>query len=526
MFNLLIVDDKKTVRDGLKSYVNWQELGFKVTADFSSASEAIRYIESECIDVLLTDIVMPDMNGLELIKEVKLINPQIKVLILSAYEKFEYAQEAVRLGAFSYLTKPVDFDKLKTEFTIIKHILENENIIRQQKNEYKDIAREQFLNNLVNNHYSTSETILSRAAAIEIPLDNSNFCIVRIINEKISLIEEESDRNNFQLLKSKTAFHANKLMNDLGRAYVFSGSLAEVSVLFFPNTVENLKKDIETCKDSINSTLITNVLIGVGRVYSNITSASISYSEAGKALEYHIVKQKNNVLFYEDIIEFFKGKTLITHDIEEMILNYLSQQNENLLKEYILSIVINAFTAGQSNTNILYDVCIEILLIINKFLTTNVDNEKFTEQNGYLSIKTLLQKQNFAEIKGFMSEYVKDCFNIIRKYNDKSAGLIIEHVKKYIHEHYNEEISLNKLSEIAYVNPVYLSRLFKEKTGENFIDYLTRVRIDRAKKYLEDLSLRIYDITEMVGYESRKHFGKTFKDITGMSPKEYRNKLS
>lgn len=117
-------------------------------------------------------------------------------------------------------------------------------------------------------------------------------------------------------------------------------------------------------------------------------------------------------------------------------------------------------------------------------------------------------------------------FNVLIVDDKKSNGLIIENVKKYINEHYYENISLSKLSEVVYINPMYLSRLFKEKMGENFIDYLTKVRIEHAKRLLKDLSLRIYDITEMVGYESRNHFGKTFKEITGLSPKEYRNKQS
>ncbi len=96
---------------------------------------------------------------------------------------------------------------------------------------------------------------------------------------------------------------------------------------------------------------------------------------------------------------------------------------------------------------------------------------------------------------------------------------------EYIRDHYPEEITLQRLSQEVYVNPMYLSRLFKEKASISYIDYLTQIRMNHAKKLLEDLSLRIYDISEMVGYESRKHFGKVFKDFTGMSPKDYRNSV-
>jgi two-component system, response regulator YesN len=462
---------------------------------------------------------------LELIREIKLINPEIKVIILSAYEKFEYAQEAVRLGAFYYLTKPVNIEKLKTEFTNLKQILEKEKIARHQKKEFSTFASEQFLNNLVNNHYNTNETILKRANEINLCITGNNYCLLRIVLEKTSCAGKELDEGSFQLLKSMAASHLSDYLNNLGKAYVFSSSLTEISILFFPHKIEGIKNDIEKLKDDICSTLNIEIFIGAGKIYENIIQASNSYTEASKALEYRIIKKNNNVLFYQDISEFFKGKSLISQEIEETIISYLSLHSETQLKEYILEIMSNAFKVDQNNKNILYDACIEILLIINKFLTSNVDDKKSLEQNDYLSIKSLLQKQDFKEINEFMIEYLKDSFVLIKNNDEKSSGLVVENAKRYINEHYSEEITLNKLSEVVYVNPMYLSRLFKEKMGENFIDYLTRVRIEHSKQLLADLSLKIYDITEMVGYESRKHFGKTFKEITGMSPKEFRNKL-
>lgn len=526
MFNLIIVDDKKSIRDGLKKFIDWGEMGFNLVGDFSSALEAVKFIESECVDVLLTDIVMPDVTGLELIKEVKLINPDIKVIILSAYEKFEYAQEAIRLGAFYYLTKPVDIEKIKTEFTNLRGILENEKFARLQKKEVGAFAREQFLNNLVNNYFDTSETVLKKSEEIGLNFDGSNFYIMRIILENTFRTGKPLDEESYQMLKNMVFSHVNECLNSLGRAYVFNSSLIEISVLHFPDNIDTLKSNIEELQEDICDNLNVDIFIGISMLSENILNTWKSYHEAGKALEYRIIKKNSRVLFFQEISEFFKGKSLITPEIEDTILNYLSSQNESSLKEFMLNILSSTFSVGKYDTSILYDASIELLLIINKFLTTHVENIKSIEQNDYFSIKSLLQKQNFNEIKVFMLGYIEDSFNLIRNNDEKSSGLIIENVKKYINEHYSEEISLNKLSEVVYVNPMYLSRLFKKKIGENFIDYLTRVRIEHAKKLLSDLSLRIYDISELVGYESRKHFGKTFKEFTSMTPKEYRNSLA
>ena len=526
MFHLIIVDDKKSIRKGLMEFIDWNELGFSVIGDFSSAAEAIRFVESECVDVIMTDIVMPDVNGLELIREVKLINPEIKVIILSAYEKFEYAQEAVRLGAVHYLTKPVNLDKLKEEFLRLRQVLSEEEILRCQKKEYGLFATERFFNNLVSNMYPDTAAIWEKADELNIPLWEGPFCALRIIPEQVPYAEKGWDNSNFQLLKSRIADQLSDSLNEIGKVSLFHFGLTELCALFFPNPDGKVKDSLECLQKDIKNRLSSNVLIGIGRTYDHIGYAPDSFAEAGKALEYRVIKRSVNVLFYEELSDFFRGRSLVTSRMEETILHYLSMQEEEPLRTYILDIMTSVLHVGYNNISTLYNVCIELLLITNKFLTVGVDKKMSMENNDYFSIKSLLQKQNYEEIRDFMLEYLEDSFAMIRSNDEKSACLIIESAKKYINEHYNEEITLSKLSKVVYVNPIYLSRLFKEKEGENFIDYLTGIRIEHAKSLLEDLSLRVYDITEMVGYESRKHFGKIFKEMTGMSPREYRNHIS
>ena len=138
----------------------------------------------------------------------------------------------------------------------------------------------------------------------------------------------------------------------------------------------------------------------------------------------------------------------------------------------------------------------------------------------------LLQNAPDKEILDYLQRYAANVFNKLHIEHKKVSNQIVDRAMQYILEHYSENITLDKLSEQVYVNPMYLSRLFKEKAGVSYIEYLTEVRIENAKRLLSDLSLRIYDIVEMVGYDSRKHFGKIFKEHTGLSPKEYRNSLS
>jgi YesN/AraC family two-component response regulator len=519
------VDDKKSIREGLKKFINWIDLGFHIVGDFPSAPDAIAFIETECVDVLLTDIVMPDVSGLELINEIRLINPEIKVVILSAHEEFDYAREAMRLGVFCYLTKPVNIEKMKTEFTNLKNVLEQERIMRFQKNQIGIFAREQFFNNLMNHYYTTVDSIQKKSEELGLNLFGNEYCILKVMMTGTRRSNEVIDENSLQLLKNMISLHMNEYLNHIGIAYIFSSSPIDLTVLFYPGNRDNLKNNIEALWDDINDNFNIHIFIGLSSMYKDILEAHKAFQEVGKILEYRIIKKNNPVLIYDELSDFFKGKTFITSEVERSILDNLSTLNLNSLKEYTFDILHSALVRSNFNTSSLYEVSLEMILIINKYISSTVGSINSIEQNNYISIKSLLQKEHYSEIKDFMAHYLEECYHLIQSNLEKSSGLITENAKKYINEHYCEEITLNKISEVVYVNPVYLSRLFKAKTGENFTDYLTKVRIEHSKQLLSDLSLRIYDISELVGYKSRKHFGKVFREVTHLTPKEYRNKV-
>jgi YesN/AraC family two-component response regulator len=523
MFNLIIVDDKKSIREGIIRFINWDSLGFRVVGDFSSATEAIQFIETENVDVLLTDIVMPDVSGLELTRELRNINPDIKVVILSAHEKFEYAQEALKLGVFSYLMKPVNIENIESEFKKLRSVLEDDQVARLLRKEVGASVKEQFLNNIVNHYFTTEDSIIKKSEELGIAFYLSKFCIMRVIlNDGINN-HNSFDEKSFQLLMNMISYYTEEYLEQYGRVYSFRSNLTDLSVLYFPKELSNVKTNMEILYKDICSNLNIDVFIGISSMSDRILNASNAYQEAGKALEYRIIKKSSPVLIYDELTEFLKGRILITPEVEDIMLNYLSISDGSSLKRYIEGFLYNAY--NDNNINIIYDASIEILLIINKFSASNIDH-KSREQNDYFTIKSLLQKEDFSEIIDFLINYLDYSLGQIKSNNEQSSNIIVEKVKKYINEHYSEEITLTKLSEVVYVNPTYLCRLFKAKSGENYMDYLTRVRIEHAKELLSDLSLRIYDISDLVGYKSRKYFGKTFKDITNQTPKEYRNSFS
>lgn len=520
MFNVLIVDDDQIDVEGLCQFVNWEELGYNVIGVARSAKEAVGIIETEFVDVMLTDIVMPGKSGLELIRDANVINPHIKTVILSGYGEFGFAKEAIRLGAFDYLTKPVNFAELKTIFNRLKASLNNDMLEKQKQVEFQSIRHMQFMNNLVNGFFQTEEAIHEKAFEIGLNLDKSNFCLIRfLIDEKNS----QKDRKNiFGTIKAELSDKAGAFFNKFGTAYVFDNNLREMSMLFFPHDINELERILEKFSGYLDTFEYVDVFLGIGCTCDTLIKAPLSYQQAGKALTYRYMK-KDRLLSYTKLMAVYNKRSVITPEIETTIQDHLLNSNADLLEKYIVKILSDLNRMDRTDKGILFDTGIEILLIINKCLENFSDRDNLKLHNNYDAIRTLLKKNSYEDVISFIVPYLRACCAYISENKEKPMGFAIENVINYIHAHYNENITLHKLSEITYMHPTYLSRLFKEKTGENFIEYLMKVRIEHSKKLLENLSLRIYDVCEMVGYESPKHFCKLFKDITGMTPKDYRN---
>lgn len=526
MYNVLIVDDEEKIREGLRNYINWNELGINLTGVAQSAEEAIRIIESECVDILLTDIVMDGNNGLELIKEALKINPFIKSVILSGYDEFAYAKEAIKLGTFDYLNKPFNLSELVSIFDKLKLVLDKEKNERIQQKELNLFSHEKFLNNLVNGYYTDSNVVIRKAEEIGIKLYNDQFCVIRVYLKQVTN-DEKSTYDEYLSEKQSISELSQEYLNKIGKAYIFNNNLQEIAILFYPISLTSIQKELSDFLENLQKKINLPVYMGVGKIYISTSDARNSYSEAGKALEYRVIRKQNNSFFYEEIAEFFKGRSMITPQIEADILEKLMNQELDDLQDYIKKLLLDFYNDDLSNKSIFYDISIELFIIINNYLTNtfSIEDIKSIRKNDYNELRSLLQKDSYDGIKDFMFSYLKDCSAVINNNKEKSLGIIIENVRKYINEHYSEDINLNKLSKVAFVNPSYLSKLFKEKTGENFIDYLTKVRIEKSIKLLSDPSLRLYDISEMVGYESARHFSKVFKDFMGMNPKDYRNNL-
>lgn len=493
MYSVLLVDDEPMVTDGMSRFFNWEESGFKVVATATSAARALTFLECNDADLVITDINMPVQNGIDLIRILKDEYPRIKTIILSGYSEFSYAQSAIRLGALDYLIKPLNFHSLKSVLDHAKELLDKLN----SKDDISSLLKSTLLMNFING-YPYDE---KKANAV---VDSTKPIFIAKV-----IVEGDGNLESF----------IQKLENEYKGISILQAEENSIFIVF---------EDIDDC-DGLRLGLLhiandfPGTIIGLssrGDDYSSIRNLAL---EALKAMKYQYVTGRSGIMSYPQIKNQYMD--IEKHHeslVKEMVEILCSNDKRDTIIEYYTTTLISLSSDLSFQKRFSTEALVEINLALRNY---NADG---LEDRSLLS-STLLSAAN-AKNKDDLVIAVTQYLNFVKEALDKRDGSVIdgelsERVKAYINIHYREDLSLNTLADFFYVSPVYLSRVFKKKTGRNYIEYLTSVRIEKAKEYLSDRSMKVYSIPPLVGYDNPRYFNKLFKENVGMTPGEYRERI-
>lgn len=505
MYTLLIVDDEQIICNGLKEYINWQSLKINKIYTANSADDALDILSNNSIDIIITDIRMPIHDGIYLTEKVKMYYHDIKVLMLSGYDDFEYAKSAIHLGVEDYLSKPVDFGELTQAVSKVIKKIEEEKQIWQIRDDFNRYKIDQFFTDLI---FGKMPNKALNSMPIVMP--RGNYYIIRMMIVDKGVLSEH--KNNLRLAVDK----ATKEKNAISAYYLFNNLAQELTMIVYTQTEAQLTE----LTTSILLRLKFSVVFGVSSQKRSLTNIASAYDEAGNALDYQFIKNKSNIIFYSQIKQVFLEPTKNSSEIKKRVIELLPQGNDNL-RIYIYS-VLDGLRVENGIDNTAYATLVRIYIcIFNYYSRLNEEHHI----DVYIHIKRLLSSNNYNEIKIALADYL-ECCSAYELQGESMKKNIIEKAKDYIENYYYQNITLNLLAEMLYIHPNYFSRMFKEKTGENFSKYLLNVRLEVAKKLLLNNDLKTYQIAEMVGYGSKKYFIKVFKEATGLSPQEYRGNMT
>ena len=550
MIKLFLCEDEIVMRDGIKKHIDWENEGIEFAGEASDGELAYPMIIEQKPDILLTDIKMPFMDGLELSELVKKELPNIKIIILSGYDEFAYAQRAVSLGVTEYLLKPISPAKLKESIRTIAEKIEEERALgrseaewaKEEQAERRELERNRLFDTLIMNNMSTSE-VLGKAKEQGIVLTARVYQMLLI---SLTVAGESA----YSFSESR-----NRLKSELGTKVD-----GKTGIVFFDRGINGfailVTADSETEADRITHETVADIrelldkytdlefFIGVGGLVNRLSEIRNTFYEASRALANRFLMEGTDkkVVFTEkersETPE--NGEKRNLSDAEkadrvniEPVLDSESPHKaiESFLRtgtmteaEPLLDSIFS--TIGEQNTNsliFLNYLTMDIYLSMARFLREiGADISDAGKECG--DINDLVNSTKSAvEIRETLKKYLTKVLEIRDSTSAKKYSRILSNAVSYIDDNYaNEDISLNKVSSYVNISPNHFSTIFSQEMGKTFIEYLIGKRMEKARELLMTTDMRSSEIAYVVGYKDPHYFSYTFKKTQGMTTKEFR----
>lgn len=511
---VLIVDDEFLVRLGLKTTINWPQYGYNIVGEASNGLEALKLFDRLKPDVLMTDIKMPDMDGLELISEIKKKGKEIQIIIISNYRDFDYARQAIKFGVSQYLIKSEISQKSLLDTLNTLSFVNKPQPLAEPNNGQKEYIRSQLYNDVANSGSLTS-------SAFTVPPEGlfpESSYVILICSCDSSQLAANTVNILSNMLSSLIDLHFHNAFS-----YVTQIQNKIISMMIAP--VSYAKTDIKELLLNQSRMLSRNI-----KQYSNI-DLNIGLSLPGDSPRFpdmfvEAETAKQDCFFLSDTVSMYGGGADASLDMQqkisiETIREFVDKGDVKGLDQYITDI----FSQLKKAKNFKYfKNCYIDFLAFAKSIYKRSGRDKdsaFTKNFDYESLNRI-SSISIAE------KYVHNLYSqILNLLQNRSCGYsyFIKVCLSFIESHYSSSITLTDAAKAVNISSSYLSLVFKQETGINFSDYLMRFRIGKAKELLRTTNLRIYEIAEKVGFSSPYYFSKVFKDVTKLTCKEYKDKF-
>lgn len=526
LLKVMIVDDERLVRDLLKACIDWEEIGLTVIGESSSAIEGIKLVDSLLPDIIFTDICMPIMDGLEFSKEVIEKHPNIKIIILTGHEEFEYAKKGIKVGIADFLLKPINDDEIRKTSLAAKEKIIKE---RTQIEEY-DRLKEQLLQNLPFLKEKLFNELIQSSIDLSFVEDKISYFDIKIkedvfqtaVLEVSSVWEDEYiDEEKKLILKIRCLELTRQYFNNDQYVHVFLDNSQRTVILCNDSTI-----DLWECCETIKSMLINRlkcfVCIGIGNPYHKVVKIWMSYQEACYALKYKVVIGKNQVICFSDICGVQEEPAGSDSDLMSSFCFFLKSGMKDKADELISAAFKEAKTAVTSKEQVRVFACNFVANILNILIETRIQQKEVFEKNVQ-PFETVFKLDTLPEMEDYIKLISSKVILSIHSVQGKKARKIIQDAKEYIDINYSRsDLTFSEVAKKFYVNLSYLSRTFKEETGLTFVDYLNKLRMEKAIKLLNDTDKKAYQIAEEVGVNDPHYFSVCFKKYTGVCINEYK----
>lgn len=526
MYKLIIVDDEQKIRKGMENGIPWQDWGFEVTATCADGLEAMEAIAKDKPDVVVSDIRMPRMDGVELMEYLNKNYPEIKIIILSGYSDFEYLNMSIKSNVFEYLLKPTDVDAFEESFARLKDKLDSEQEVARRHEKSRSFYIDAMIDMLMRGYVTEENTEIDLGLLSEmgIVIDNS---------AAVSMFEEYEGENPQGIsrheIKQRICASLNLLMEHgiyTGRFYMDKSDMIAGII-----SRKNAEFSLEEARDTLAGALKKAEAETGTRLYACIGSACNdarmlpqSCQQAVSCLHRSVFSGNERVVIYHTLAQTPSRYINVTFNYDKIVNSILKNDVEGLTEQ--INNTLDYFATHQVNDyEYIGQLCLELLLYLARWsLEYNVSFEQIMADSGvgYTEIRNMvsLEGRKKAIIKALCA--LCECIALAVRQNTKAASyaaIIKECVdREYLENHMSLEYVAGKVGRSA----AYVSKLFKDEFGMNFLEYITKKRLEMSKDLLENTDMTIYEITEQAGYADVSNFIKVFKRRYGITPGDYR----
>jgi two-component system response regulator YesN len=514
-FKVMLVDDEILVIQHLKRLIAWADFGLSIVAESTSAVKALELFKENRPDIVIVDIYMPVMNGLEFIQRIQSTGYPVKILLLTSYRDFEYAKQAVELGVSGYLLKhELHSDKLINELAKLQNQL-----IQEKKKE--TILRRQYIRDLLENKHPSGDLV------------NQLFCLTK-----------QSDRFILLLLRQDMSFpvcdvQIEATVSELDivgydaplsdEFYCYAGFRVGVGLWIVLLEIKDCWsryqawESTHTAASELQAKFkeqheMETITVVVSSPFDEIGELSKAYQRCQKILDLSFLRGREKIYHSSEFNIPKNGANLDWKPDMELIARYMDEENPDAVG-FAVATLFNQVISGQYDFGNIKILCRELVSILNNFrvkhhlntIQERVNEEKSTTGKWYT-------------IDGIHEWFAEEFYQALMAANQSEFEVYSKRVLqmvRYIHKHYSEDITSDNLGQKLLMSGDHLRHIFKKETGQTVLDYLTLVRIEKAKKLLDSGNYKVYEVARMVGYKTSQYFSQVFRKIVGVNPIEY-----
>lgn len=517
MYKVLLADDESLDLEGMKTFVPWEELGLEVVDAVTNGFAACKVLESKDIDILVTDVNMPNMSGIELARKALEKSKEIRVIFVSGYQDFNYVKQALTLNACDYVLKPMDDSELIGSLVKVRDQLNREKERLHTEQTYKQMVpmmKNELMLRLLGDSCQAGELdLLIR----QYGLDEISWPI-RIIVLEVDEISGKAPDENTSRQDSEFIDQLVAVCDDREARHIYKLNNRRIALFLEQSAMDGSHSWI----DELKNCLSFSITGGIGEQADTHDQMSRSYKQALEALDSKMFNGKGRIIEFQDLhrseIESTKSLNIQLDALFAAMSNYdLVLIYDELDALFQLAVRMKSKVSAQN-------FALFIVMRLHDYLRTL--NEDLFQLLG-LDLKSLgivHQFETIADLHAWLRRRIFELSELLHRKGQQKNRKLVNEMIDYVKQRLHDNVTLRDVAEHFSFSPNYLGSLFKEETGKNFSEFVITLRMNKACELLSHTKLKIYEIADQVGYRYLPYFSRQFRDTFGMTPLEYRRK--